>query len=294
MDLVNLCFKKMRDDMLIEEVKNRDLFVKFSFMNFLNHVLLALDIDEKIVEIESTEQIYFKLNEMPRIFNRFLDFKAITKSGKILLFEFKKDPLRTSDLKQVFDYYVNEFTKTDNVLEAIIISLSPKGRITEYSESQLTHKPTIIKTKKINKQKDLKIIRNKLDNNKQLTIQECALLITLPLFNIDETEEEITEEVCNYMKTKKNCIPEEKLDEMIIAIYLNIIEYIPSKKRQEELMEMIKMAEKTVRLLESIENKGYDKGRMKLIKNAIKNHTIEEISEFLNIPTTEVKKYLKM
>jgi len=158
----------------------------------------------------------------------------------------------------------------------------------------LTHKPTIIKTKKINKQKDLKIIRNKLDNNKQLTIQECALLITLPLFNIDETEEEITEEVCNYMKTKKNCIPEEKLDEMIIAMYLNIIEYIPSKKRQEELMEMIKMAEKTVRLIESIENKGYDKGRMKLIKNAIKNHTIEEISEFLNIPTTEVKKYLEM
>jgi len=58
------------------------------------------------------------------------------------------------------------------------------------------------------------------------------------------------------------------------------------------------MAEKTVRLIESIENKGYDKGydkgRMKLIKNAIKNHTIEEISEFLNIPTTEVKKYLEM
>ena len=70
------------------------------------------------------------------------------------------------------------------------------------------------------------------------------------------------------------------------------------------------MTEKTVRLIESIKNKGYDKGyntgynrgydsgydkgRMKLIKNAIKNHTIEEISEFLNIPTTEVKKYLEM
>jgi len=62
------------------------------------------------------------------------------------------------------------------------------------------------------------------------------------------------------------------------------------------------MTEKTVRLIESIKNKGYDKGyntgydkgRMKLIKNAKKNHTIEEISEFLNIPTTEVKKYLEM
>ena len=153
--------------MMIEEIKNRDIFLKFSFMSFLNYMLLALGIDEEIIEIESTEQIYFKLSEMPRIFNRFLDFKAITQSGKILLFEFKKDTLRTSDLKQVFDYYINEFTKTDNTLEAIIISLSDKGKITQYTESQLTHNPKIIKTKKINKQQDLKNIKNKLNNNKK-------------------------------------------------------------------------------------------------------------------------------
>ena len=43
--------------MLLEESKNRDVFVKFIFMNFLNYVLLTLGIDEEIVEIESTGNI---------------------------------------------------------------------------------------------------------------------------------------------------------------------------------------------------------------------------------------------
>jgi len=45
---------------------------------------------------------------------------------------------------------------------------------------------------------------------------------------------------------------------MIIAMYLNILEYVPDTNRQEELMEMIKMAEKRVRLIESIKNEGFD------------------------------------
>ena len=53
---------------------------------------------------------------------------------------------------------------------------------------------------------------------------------------------------------------------------------------------MIKMAEKTVRLIESIKNEGFNKGRMKLIKN----NSIEEIADFLCIITKEVQKYLEM
>lgn len=47
--------------MVIEEIKNRDLFLKFSFMNFLNYMLIALGINEEIVEIESNEGIYFNI-----------------------------------------------------------------------------------------------------------------------------------------------------------------------------------------------------------------------------------------
>ena len=60
-------------------------------------------------------------------------------------------------------------------------------------------------------------------------------------------------------------------------MYLNIVEYIPDKKRQKELMEMLKMAEKVVRLIESIKNEGSDEGIMKLIINAYKSHSVEWI-----------------
>ena len=95
-------------------------------------------------------------------------------------------------------------------------------------------------------------------------------------------------------KNKEGCIPDEKLDEMIIAMYLNIVEYIPDKKRQKELMEMLKMAEKVVRLIESIKNEGSNEGIMKLIKNANKSHSVEEIAKFHNMTVSEVRKFLEM
>jgi len=51
-------------------------------------------------------------------------------------------------------------------------------------------------------------------------------MIALPLFKIKENDAEITEEMCKYLKEKKNCIPEKELDNMVPAMYLNIIEYI--------------------------------------------------------------------
>lgn len=187
-------------------------------------------------------------------------------------------------------------------MEAIVISLSDKGKITEYRESQLTHNPKIIKTKKINKEKDLKIIRDKLDNNKKLTLQECALLVTLPLFDIPDSEEDITEEVCYYMENKKDCIPDDLLDEMVIAMYLNILEYILEyildSKKQNELLEVIKMAEREVRLIETIEKRGEVRGSdntmRELLNNAFKRHSVEEIAEFLDMGISEVRKYLEI
>ena len=128
-------------------------------MYFLNHILVVLGIDEEIVDVLPGEEINFKLLSKQKVFNSFLDFRVLTKSGKILIFEFKKHALRRVDMKQAFDYYLDEFTNTDNVVELIFIVLSGKGRIRQYSEAQLKFFPKIVKTKKIKKQKGLKIIR---------------------------------------------------------------------------------------------------------------------------------------
>ena len=119
-------------------------------------------INEEIVDMLPTEEIAVKKRSKLKIFNNFLDFKVLTKSGKILIFEFKKNSLKTKDMKQVFDYYINEFTSTDNIVELIIIVLTDKGRIKEYSEAQLTFTPIVIKTKKINERKDLKTIKKEI------------------------------------------------------------------------------------------------------------------------------------
>ena len=175
-----------------------------------------------------------------RIFDSLLDFAAITKSGKIIIFEFKKNTLRQKDLKQVYEYYKQVYCKEKTDVIAILIVISKYGKIKDYTELDITYHPQIIKTKQINKQKDLKVIREKFNDNKVLTSMECSLLTALPLFELKESEAEIVEEICSYIESKKECIQKDKIEEIILGMYFNILEYIPTDK-QDELMEMIGM-----------------------------------------------------
>ncbi len=76
--------------MTLETQRNRDLLFKICFMYFLKHILRALGIDEEIKDILPTEKIIFENNKKPKIFDNFMDFRVLTKSGKIIIFEFKK------------------------------------------------------------------------------------------------------------------------------------------------------------------------------------------------------------
>ena len=159
-----------------------------------------LGIDEEIEDILPTELITLKRKDKIKIFDDLHDFRAITKSGKIIIFEFKKNMLRKDDLEQVYNYLWNTSCKEKTDVIAILIVISKEGRIKAYDIHDVTYHPRIIKTKKINKQQDLKIIRNKLKDNIILTSMECSLLITFPLFDLEETEAEIVEEMCYYIK----------------------------------------------------------------------------------------------
>lgn len=83
-------------------------------------------------------------------------------------------------------------------------------------------------------------------------------------------------ETCHYIKYKKHCIPIQKLDEVIIGNYLNIVEYIDENK-QNQFMEMIGMAEKA-------------KGVLEMYKEEMKEEMEEEMREEFNI---EMAKKLK-
>lgn len=47
----------------IENIKNRNLFLKICFMNFLTHILKILGIDEEIEEVMPTEIVDFEIKE---------------------------------------------------------------------------------------------------------------------------------------------------------------------------------------------------------------------------------------
>lgn len=290
--------------MPIETTKNRDIFVKVCFMYFLTHILKILGIDEEIEEIMPTEKITLKKIGKQKVFNNFLDFQVITKSGKILIFEVKKNPITKKDLKQSYEYYDRIHCREKADVKLIIIALSKKGKITEYRKLDITYHPQIIKTKNINKQKDLSTIRNKLYNNTKLTSTESSLLIALPLFEIDDSEAEITEEICGYLKNKKYCIPEELHDEITLAMYLNIIEYVEIEK-QEELLEMINMAETYQGVIAQIKNEGFQdgerkgfqdgekKGETNIISKLLETFSIEIVADLLHKDKTEIQKIIK-
>ena len=281
--------------MSVENVKNRDVFLKFCFMYFLIHMLKVFGIDEEIVEILPSEQITFQKIGKNKIFDNFLDFQVLTKSGKILVFEFKKNSLTSKDLKQAYKYYDRLHCKEKGDVKLVIISLSNRGKIYRYTKFDITYHPQIIKTKSINKKKDLSIIRHKINNNKKLTLDECSLLVTLPLFELDESEEKIIREVCQYIKYNGECIPSDVIDGISVAMYLNILEYV-NDDEQVELLEMIDMAEKVQGIIAQIKNEGINQGISQgisqgegnIIRRLLEKYSVEEVSVILEMKVSEI------
>ena len=67
-------------------------------------------------------------------------------------------------------------------------------------------------------------------NNLMLTEEDYAFLVTCPLFETSSDEKSLTEEVCNYIKNKKELIPKNELHKVTLGTYLNIVEYIKKKQ----------------------------------------------------------------
>ncbi len=214
--------------------------------------------------------------------------RVLTKSGKIIIFEFKKNKLTKKDFKQLFDYYKSEFCKDEDNARAIFIVISKEGMITEYEVSDIRFCPTIIRTKLINKQKDLKVIRDKFENNKLLDSRECSLLIAFPLFELGVSEDEIVEEMCRNIAQKKDCIPDDELDVIIIGMYLNIVEYIEVEK-QEDMLELIDMESRTEGVIEGLINQGVIKGRKSVIDLLLKNNSRADVAKLLGIPLNDLR-----
>ena len=118
------------------------------------------------------------------------------------------------------------------------------------------------------------------------------MLIALPLFELRESESEITEEICTYITDKKHCIPDDIFDEIVVEMYLNIVEYIDDEK-QDELMEMIDMVESYNGLISQIRNEGRNNGKKEVINDLLKNFPIDVVAVLLSKKKSEIEEILK-
>ncbi|MBQ8018326.1 MAG: hypothetical protein IJ258_09520 [Methanobrevibacter sp.] len=152
--------------------------------------------------------------------------------------------------------------------------------------------PEIIKTKEIDKRKDLKAIRNKFKNNELLSSYECSLIIAFPIFELGESEYLVVEEMCKNIGNNPNSIPESELDGVVMGMYLNIVEYVELEK-QNELLEMIDMSEKFEGIMAQIRKEEMRKGKESIINLILENRSIEEFADFIGVSLFDLKEKIR-
>ena len=252
---------------------------------------MILGIDEEIVELKPIEYVTMKKTNGLKIFNNFLDHYALTKSGKVILFKLKKDPIRKKDLKQACQYSRIIYCKEKKDVITIIITISKMGKMAEYTYLNNTYHPRIIKTKTINKQKELKLIRDKFKNNKMLTLMDCALIITLPLFDLKESEAKIVREMCEMINKHKNIIPDDETEGIIMGMYLNIIEYL-DEDEQEKYKEMIDLTTVEKGVIATLKEEGKREYIQGIINNILNKYSLDETTYILDMSREEILEIL--
>ena len=95
--------------------------------------------------------------------------------------------------------------------------------------------------KKLNGEEYLNNIKNKVENEKELTIEDCAIIENIPDMKNSQEESIIVEQLCNFIKNAK--ISDNNRIKLQSTMWLNIDYYVKDENKRKELMEMIKVSE---------------------------------------------------
>ena len=125
-----------------------------------------------------------------------------------------------------------------------------------------------------------------------LSDYQCSISVLLPIFKTDLPEVELVEETCNYIKTKRHCIPKGEYRKMIIPMYLNIVEYIKDKKEQDQLMEDINMFGEVQGEFARLRQEARLEERFVIFQKLSESFSIDEIAELLDENPIEIENML--
>ncbi len=144
---------------------------------------------------------------------------------------------------------------------------------------------------------------DKFENNEKLTSRESSLLVALLLFETGVGEDVLFETFCECIKFKSGCISSEMIDEITIATYLNILEYVDVEK-QDELMGMIGMSEKCEGIVAQIKREskkeGLDEGKREgkmegkkaMLESLLRNISLDDVVKYFGMDKSEILRIL--
>ena len=189
----------------------------------------------------------------------------------------------------MYEYYRKISFKYDRPVHVIIIGLSDdKETCLEFKDGSVIFTPLIIHTKQISKQQDLDIITDKTNEAVKLTRTEAALLATLPIFKTDLSEADVTQNASVDLIYDKDLKPEDMLNTMREAMYLNIHTYINDKNEQEYLNNHMRIGEPLEGAFDKIkkepENEGMYEGQKEGKNRSMKSYWKNlPLVNFLNV-----------
>ena len=104
-------------------------------------------------------------------------------------------------------------------------------------------------------------------------------------------EDVLVEKVCEYIRDKSECIPSVILDEICVAMYLNIVEYVDADKH-DELLEMIDMDRKSEGIMAQIRNEATIKTEKTMIETLLETFSLNDVARYLHKDKSEILRIL--
>ncbi len=253
--------------------QQKDKIFKFVAHSNLQCLLVLLEIDKQIDHVLVRNELNaLGLNEY------YADYVAQLDDGSYLVIEFLSTVCNNFQLVKSNMYSLILSYKTRKKVETLIV-LSDDDEYHRFkleNESYTLH-PLIGKLFEQNGDIKLNNIRNKINNNQNLTKLERVTLIFIPLMKSEKSTKELIIETIDLANDIKQIVNQDKtymdkdeLNEIKICQTLFVDMYFDDdKEKQEELMEAIDMEHQ---LFYYIAKRTYDDGYDEGVDEATRNH----------------------
>ncbi len=215
--------------------QSNDLSFKYGLMIMNKHL-------HKYLKLDGEYEISYPTEVITRDM-RNLRMDSLYKAGEYLYnVEAQSTPVSLKDMKRFADYRIFvEYMYNLGVNTIIIITVDPKTSLDEYNVSKTDIlRPSYKYCPKKKLMKKFKNVIDKVENKKELSIDESLDIAFLPLFAPPQEAQMITEKMCELIRKDNNIKYELKRD-ITFILQIMIFKNFRDYEKRKELLEEINM-----------------------------------------------------